>query len=484
MRESLFAHYFGNSLAADAFRAALRIPNLLQNLFGEGVLSASFIPVYARLRSEGKETEARELSSAVFLLLTLISALITVLGVLFTPALIDLITPGFEGEVRELSIKLVRILFPGTALLVLSAWCLGVQNSHKKFLLSYSAPIFWNLAIIVALLLYGKSESGIVYVTWGVTVGCLLQLLVQLPTTLKLTSGIGSSFKLRSHSLKVVLTNFAPVVFSRGVVQISAFLDAVIASSLPLGSLSTLAYAQVLYLLPVSLFGMSVSASELPELSALKEEQVEKYLERLENAIHRVLFFVIPSAAAFVYIGDYLVSVVFQSGAFSRNDTFYVWQALLILSLGLPFSSVSRLFASFFYSRNQARELLNISVVRVIFSAGLGAYFSIILGHGLNGLCLGTTLGALLEFALLTVSLKSALGKLPRVSKKILLVFVFALIAGVVGRITGEFDFLELHSEVLARLVRGIIPALAFCAVFGVGVGLAGFRGSLVRFFK
>jgi putative peptidoglycan lipid II flippase len=436
------------------------------------------------LRSEGKEEEARELSSAVFLLLTIVSSIITLLGLIFTPQLIDIITPGFEGEVRELSIKLVRILFPGIALLVLSAWCLGVQNSHKKFLLSYSAPIFWNLAIIVALFLYGKSDSGIIYVTWGVTVGCVLQLLVQLPTSLKLTSGIKATLSFSNQSLKKVLSNFFPVVFSRGVVQISAFLDAVIASALPLGSLSSLTYAQILYLLPVSLFGMSVSASELPELSALKQDERANYLTRLDNAIHKVLFFVIPSAAAFVLIGDYLISIVFQSGAFKSEDTNRVWQALLILSIGMPLSSVSRLFASFFYSRNQAGELLKISLVRVLFSAALGATLSVLLGYGLNGLCIGTTLGAILEFGLLAKLLVSSLGTFPRLSKKLLIVIVSSIAAGFIGRALGNLEFASFQSAFLERIFRGLIPVCGFCLVFGTSLFLAGFRGSLVKFFK
>jgi len=403
--------------------------------------------------------------------------------VVFTPLLIDLITPGFEGEVRELSIRLVRILFPGTALLVLSAWCLGVQNSHKRFLLSYSAPIFWNLAIIAALLLYAQSESGIVYVTWGVTLGCVLQLLVQLPTTLKLTSGISARLDFSGQPLKQVLRNFFPVVFSRGVVQISAFLDAVIASSLPLGSLSALTYAQILYLLPVSLFGMSVSASELPELSALKEDEKERYLERLEKGIHKVLFFVIPSAAAFIFIGDYLIGLVFQSGAFTSADTYRVWQALLILSLGLPLSSVSRLFASFFYSRNQAGSLLKVSLARVFLSAALGALLSVVLGYGLNGLCVGTSLGALLEFILLISLLKSSLGILPRLSKHILTIVVFAILAGIFGRVIGGVISFEFQSVILARFMRGLVPVVGFCLVFGTGLALSGFRGSLEQFF-
>ena len=132
VRNRVFAHFFGTSDAADAFNAAFRIPNFLQNLFGEGVLSASFIPVYARLLGREEEEEARRLAGAVFTLLALASAVLVLLGVLATPTLIALIAPGFSGQKREITIRLVRILFPGAGLLVLSAWCLGVLNSHRR----------------------------------------------------------------------------------------------------------------------------------------------------------------------------------------------------------------------------------------------------------------------------------------------------------------------------------------------------------------
>ncbi|HTZ60381.1 MAG TPA: lipid II flippase MurJ, partial [Acidobacteriaceae bacterium] len=140
-RERFIAHYLGNSDAADAFRAAFRIPNFLQNLFGEGVLSASFIPVYARLRAEKRDEEATKLAEAIFAILFLLTSLLTVIGIFATPWLIDAIAPGFHGAKRQLTIHLVQILFPGAALLVLSAWCLGILNSHRKFFLSYSAPV-------------------------------------------------------------------------------------------------------------------------------------------------------------------------------------------------------------------------------------------------------------------------------------------------------------------------------------------------------
>src|SRR5262245_50858907 len=152
VRLRVFAHYFGlESDAADAFNAAFRIPNFLQNLFGEGALSASFIPVYAALIARGKQREADRVAGAVAALLALAVSLLVLAGVLATPALIAAIAPGFTGEKRDLTIQLVRILFPGAGLLVLSAWCLGVLNRHHRFLLSYTAPVMWNAAMIATL---------------------------------------------------------------------------------------------------------------------------------------------------------------------------------------------------------------------------------------------------------------------------------------------------------------------------------------------
>src|SRR6202162_6260059 len=156
VRLRIFSHYFGlRSDAADAFNAAFRIPNFLQNLFGEGVLSASFIPVYARLLAEGDEEEAGKVAGAVAALLALAVSLLCLAGVGLAPWLIDVIAPGFSGEKRELTITLVRIFFPGAGLLALSAWCLGVLNSHRRFLLSYTAPVMWAAAMLASLVLYG-----------------------------------------------------------------------------------------------------------------------------------------------------------------------------------------------------------------------------------------------------------------------------------------------------------------------------------------
>lgn len=160
VRERVFAHYFGNSDAADVFRAAFRIPNFLQNLFGEGVLSASFIPVYANLLARGDRDEADRVAGAVAGILMLVTSLLVAAGIAATPWLIEAIAPGFSDEKKQFCVILVRILFPGAGLLVWSAWCLGILNSHGRFFLSYAVPVAWNAVIITAIILFGRDTQG------------------------------------------------------------------------------------------------------------------------------------------------------------------------------------------------------------------------------------------------------------------------------------------------------------------------------------
>ena len=227
------------------------------DLFGEGALSGSFIPVYAGLLSTGKQEEADRVAGAVGALLATIIALLVAAGVLLTPALIDLIAPGFAGDKRTLTIALVRILFPGAGLLVLSAWCLGILNSHHKFLLSYAAPVVWNAAMIATLFVYGggyaaaaagdvnvaagggaASSTGAdlprlaIALAWGSVLGSALQFIVQVPAILRVARP-RLSWDTTSWHVRSVLLNFVPVFISRGVVQVSAYVDTLLASLLP-----------------------------------------------------------------------------------------------------------------------------------------------------------------------------------------------------------------------------------------------------------
>jgi putative peptidoglycan lipid II flippase len=424
VRQRVLAHYLGLSESADAFGAAFRIPNFLQNLLGEGVLSASFIPVYARLQAEGKAEEANRLANAVLGLLALITSLIVLGGILLAGPLTDLIAGGFDGAKRDLTVRLVRILFPGAGLLVMSAWCLGVLNSHRRFLLSYSAPVIWNLAIILAVILSPAraNETGAaVAAAAGSVIGSALQFLVQLPTVLTLLRGLRPSLDTMSTPVRQVLRNFGPVFLSRGVSQISAFVDTILASFLGKGPVAALAMAQALYMLPVSLFGMSVSAAELPAMSSTTgtHEAVAAALRaRLEDGLRRIAFFVVPSAAAFLAFGGVIAGALYETGRFSAADSEYVWAILAGSAIGLLAATLGRLYSSAYYALNDTRTPLRYAVIRVVLTTILGFLCAIplppLLGleprWGAAGLTASAGLAGWVEFILLGRGLRARIG--------------------------------------------------------------------------
>lgn len=423
-RVSIFAHYFGNSDAADAFNSALRIPNFLQNLFGEGVLSASFIPVYAGLRARGRKDEAKAVAGAVATLLALVASILVLLGVLSTPFLIDTIAPGFEGDKRLLTIYLVQILFPGAGLLVMSAWCLGVLNSHRRFFLSYTAPVIWNAAIITTLILFGHAglQSDLaVKVAWGAVVGSALQFGVQLPAVLRLLGRLRLQIGWHLESVREVVRNFVPVVTARGVVQISAYVDNLLASLLPTGAVSALTYAQTLYLLPVSLFGMSVSAAELPAMSSAvgsANEVAQVLREKLDRGLRQIAFFIVPSAMAFLALGNVVAAAVYQSGRFTHSDSIYVWATLAGSAVGLLATTLGRLYSSAFYALHDTRTPLRFAILRVLLTTAAGYVFALKLpgwihidiSWGVAGLTSSAGLAAWLEFLLLRRGLNRRIG--------------------------------------------------------------------------
>jgi len=404
LRESVFAHYLGNSKAAGAFKAAIRIPNILQNLLGEGVLSASFIPVYARLLAEGETELAGRVAGIVASLLAIVVSVVVLLGVLLMPFLIDLLAPGFHGDVRLLTIHLVQIMFPGVGLFVLSAWCLGILNSHRLFFVSYVAPVLWNLAMIGSLLGFGghrSQDSLVVILAWGSVLGALLQFGVQIPFIYgrKTASGrsIGSEIVFAVDTtlapVRQVFRSLGPVVISRGVVQMSAYVDGIIASWLGYAAVASLSYAQMMYTLPISLFGMSVSAAELPEMSRLtgtSDEIHAKLRERLIAGKRTIAFYVIPCVASFLVLGRFFVAAWLQTGKFTTQDTLFVWYILMGSTVGLLAATWGRLYSSVFYALRDTRTPLWFALIRVALTAILGLLFAFPLRPYLNSILLAS----------------------------------------------------------------------------------------------
>ena len=425
IRQTMMARYLGADMAADAFNAAFRIPNMLQNLFGEGVLSASFIPEYAGLLGKGDEEEATKLAGAVAGMLALVAAVIVLLGVLTAPWLVAIIANGFTGEKRELTVRLTRILFPGAGLLVFSAWCLGILNSHRRFFMSYTAPVLWNLAMVVTLVIFHKGHTQIqlaTYLAYGSVVGSALQFAVQLPQVVKYARGVRPRLTVAGASVRNVFRNFVPAFVGRGVVQLSAYVDAWLASYLGNGAVSSFTYAQAIYVLPISLFGMAISAAELPAMSRAvgTTAEIAAYLRgRLSDGLDRIAYFIVPSAVALLALGDLIVHLLFQSGRFQGGETIWVWQILIGSTVGLLASTMGRLYSSTFYAMRDTKTPLRYAVVRVVLTTLLGYLFALVLPGllgvdrklGAAGLTASAGLAGWVEFYLLRREMDNRIGR-------------------------------------------------------------------------
>lgn len=449
VRQRVSAHYLGNGIVADALAAAFRIPNLLQNLFGEGALSASFIPVYAKLLAEGKREEAGRVAGAVLALLAGLVSVLVLLGILSAPWLVGLIAPGLSAESRDLTVLLVRIIFPGLGLLVVSAWCLGVLNAHGKFFLSYASPVLWNAAIIAALLYAGASAENTqaqlaVSVAFASVAGAALQLVVQVPTVLRMEGALKLRAGPAADQVRAVLRNFGPSVATRGVVQVSGYVDSVIASLLGAGALATLTYAQAISMLPVSLFGMSVAASELPAMSGAtgSAEEIGAALRtRLESGLQRIAYFVIPSAVGMVVFGRMMASVLYEGGAFGRDDAIWVWAALAGSGVGLLASTQGRLLSSASFALGDTRTPFRFATLRVVVAALLGAALAMQVPSrlglptqlGVGFLTAGSGLAAWVEYRLLRGHIEKQVGRVDSPVHLLAKLWASAVFAAFVG---------------------------------------------------
>jgi putative peptidoglycan lipid II flippase len=450
--------------------------------------------VYAKLVARNDPEESGRVAGAVRGLLTLATAVIVLLGILFTPALLFLIAPGFEGEKRELAILLVRILFPGTGLLVLGAWCLGVLNSHRRFFLSYAVQAISNLAMIVALVL-ARHEPSLnriaIDLAWAFVIGAGVQLAVQLPVVLPLVPALRLSLNRKAEHVRTVIRNFGPVFVSRGVVQISAYIDQFLASFLPTGAVSLLLYSQTLSMLPISLFGMSVAAAELPEMASAigtPEETARHLRARIDSGLRQIAFLVVPSAMAFLALGDVIVAAVFQSGRFTPTDTMFAWGVIAGSAVGLLAGTLGRLYSSAYYALHDTRTPLRYSIIRIALTTVLGLLFAfplprllgIDLRWGAAGLTASAGIAGWVEFILLRSGMNARVGRSGLAAPFVLKLWGAALLAAAAG-FGIKLAVGDVHRIVVALVVLGTFGVLYFALTSALGISES---SALLRLFR
>lgn len=453
-------------MAADAVQAAFRIGNLTQNLLGEGTLSASFIPVYVRLRLRDTTAAGRFARAALGGLIA-VATVLSLLGVLFAPALAGVLAAGFDPKTEALTAELLRVLFPMTGVLVLGAWALGVLTSHRRFLLPYAAPVVWNALQIAALVIAGSalrldSEAIARSVAWGALGGAVLQLAIMLLPVRRLLGGAAPVFDTRAEGLREAARNIPGVLLGRGVVQLSGLVDTLLASFVGVGAVATLGYAQTIYLLPMAVLGTGEAAAALPDLAerAAGDDAAKASLrDALGRSLARVLALGLPAAAVLLLLAPEITTLLFRGGSFGASSAADVARVLAFYAAGLPANAASRVVSVTSFALGDTARPARFAVVRVAVSTAIA--LATLRTLGVAGIVLGAAIAAWVELALLarSVSTKTnGLGLEHVALSRIAAVSFASAIAGLGVRFaTQSFGLGPLPSAALVVVASGIV---------------------------
>ncbi len=506
IRWSLMARYFGSGAHADVLRAAFQAPNALQNLLGEGTMSAAFIPVYTKMLEEGRPEAAGRFAGSILGLLTAVVCTGVLLGVWLAHPICSILMRGFVGDAAEvaaglrevdrllLAVDMVRLAFPMAGILVLSSWALGVLNSHRRFFMPYFAPIVWNVTIIGSLLgvgsligfTPGEDELSILPETLtrllkavflGGVIGGLMQFLIQLPSVACVIKGFHLGLSTRVDGVRQALVAVGPALAGRGVAQLSAYVDILLATLLIEGAVASIGYAQVLYILPISLFGLSVAAAELPELTRIGTSSLSGMADRIRAGLRQGLFLAVPTALGYIALGYVIIGAIYRGGLFGMDDNWLTYIILATYSFGLLATISSRLLQNGFWALGDTRTPARMALLRAMIAlvVAIPAMFALdqfsvsqipgigssTLYFGAVGLAAGSAVAAWVEWLFLGRALKHRLGLafIPwRAVGEMILMVLIALIP--------SFTFWYVATQNLNPLWSGIIITALFAATY------------------
>lgn len=474
VRQRVIAHYFGLSVLADVIAAAFRIGNVTQYLLGEGALSASFIPVYAKLRAEGRPREAATFALAALGALLVGVTAVSAIGVAAAPWLSRAIVPGFSEEALAQTTRLTRVLFPMTGLVILSAWGLGVLNAHRRFFVPYAAPVVWSAAQIVALVVLGstlgvRGEPLAMGLAVAALAGAALQALVMLPAARRIFGSVRPRLDRRDPNLREAIRRLPGAIVSRGVIQIAGLVDAALVSLTGPGAQAAFQYTQTLYLLPLSLLGAGEAAALLPAMAGDTAEEdrarrIDRLRTRLGGAMTRVAVLAIPSTAALAFLGNELLRVLLQTGSFDAAATVRVQRLLAAYAFALLGNAWGRVLTAASHALGDTRTPARYGVYRVL--AGGAAAVLLMQRFGAMGVVLGSVVAAWVETFALGRKLRRDLGGLGVSARIVLVSLVITTLALASAAI--------LRHVMPASFAASVAGALLVLAVFGaVYLGLA-----------
>jgi putative peptidoglycan lipid II flippase len=414
VRDVVIAAYFGAGMSSDAFFVAFRIPNLLRRLFAEGSLSIAFVPVFTEYLTQKGRQEAFRLARAAVWALSFVVALAAVLGIVLAPLIIRIIAPGFVDDPAKfaLTVSLTRLTFPYIFFICLVALSMGILNTLGHFAAPALAPVLLNLAMITAAVVLSPHLENPVYgLAYGVLVGGVLQLALQVPFLVRKGVFFWQRASLRHPGLKKIGWLMLPAIFGAAVYQINILVGTLLASLLPEGSVSYLYYADRLVQFPLGIFAIAMATAVLPSISRQAAQKNFKAVEAtFGHAMRLVLFITMPAMVGLIVLREPIVALLFKRGAFDLRNVQLTAQALLYYGVGLWAFSAVRVVVATFYALQDTRTPVRVAVIAVAANIILGVVLMRYLAHG--GLALATSLSSMLNLILLLAALSKRLGRL------------------------------------------------------------------------
>lgn len=443
VRDLLIATAFGTGLAAEAFVVSFKVPNLLRDLVGEGAMNSAFVPVLTECH-EKKREEFWRLVTTLFLLMFVILAALSALGVWFAPEIVRLIAPGFRAsadpEKFPLTVELTRVMFPYILLIGLSALAMGVLNSLKEFTSSAFGPVLLNLSMITAGCFFEKKYGPMAFVV-SVLVGGALQLGCQVPSLLK--RGFHLVRPEWNHGfVRKIGRLLLPRAFGSALYQVNVFVDSILASFEKIvgpGGQSALYYSNRLFQLPLAIFGYSIAQAVLPTFSTqMVRQEIEGFKATFSMAVRSLALVTLPASAGLVALCEPIVRIIFQHGRFDPYSTSITQTALYFYAFGLLSCCLIKLLVNSFYAMQDTRTPVKTMLFAVSLNVALCFLFMRPLGIG--GLSLASTLSATVNVGMLYACLRKRVG--PVDEKRILTSFARMFVAAV---LMGGFSFLFRH---------------------------------------
>lgn len=492
VRETIFARFFGAGYLYDAFVVAFKIPNILRDLFAEGALSAAFVKVFTDYQIKKTELEAWQLASLVFNVLAVVMSIITVIGILLAPWTVPLLARGFPPEKAALAVTLTQIMFPFILLVALAALAMGVLNTKGRFGIPASASTAFNIFSITTGLFFAYWLSGggwerspdkdlvpslaaqwaIIGMAIGTLAGGAAQLLIQLPSMLGVGFRFSPNLSFTDPGVRRVMRLMGPALIGTSAVQIKVLVDVFVVSTID-GGQSWLSYSFRLMQFPIGVFGVAIGTAAIPTLSRLaSENNIVRFRETLSDAIKLVFLLTIPAACGLIVLGEPIVALIYQGGAFRAFDTNMVAWSLAAYSIGLAGYAAIKVLSPSFYAMDDARTPMFISIATIAVHApvsfgmmyllsGIGVSAERPNGYGHVGVALATSAVALVNFTALTYFMRKKIGRLN--GRDILGAFVRVAIASAVMTLVCYLSYRAVaaffnEENIGVRMLEAFIP--------------------------